>query len=42
MSVITRLRRAFGMTALALFTKSRGSEMLAISYFVEPLASGYS
>jgi hypothetical protein len=30
--VITRLRRAFGITALARFTKSRGSETLTTSY----------
>jgi hypothetical protein len=32
MLVITRLRRAFGITALARFTKSRGSETLTTSY----------
>src|SRR4030095_16448867 len=32
MLVITLLRRAFGITALARFTKSRGSETLTTSY----------
>jgi hypothetical protein len=37
MLVMTRLRRFFGMRALARFTKSRGSETLMTAYCPRPL-----
>jgi hypothetical protein len=40
MLAMTRLRRAFGMTALARFTRSRGSETLTISYCPLPVGIG--
>jgi hypothetical protein len=40
MLVMTRLRRAFGMTALARFTRSRGSETLTTSYCPLPVGIG--